>query len=123
MKTVKKLSIFAISAILAAGCTACAGNPPPADDDGQTPDASGGYQTPVVNTYDNKSYNEYLLGENTTIANQWKGYGIGDPFVMRYNGKYYLYVSSLDSEIGFRRSRKLGAHDGRGAERGLRFAG
>ncbi len=102
MKTVKKLSIFAISAILAAGCTACAGNPPPAGDDGQTPDASGGYQTPVVNTYDNKSYNEYLLGENTTIANQWKGYGIGDPFVMRYNGKYYLYVSSLDSEIGVR---------------------
>ena len=56
-------------------------------------------------TYDNKAYNEYLLGEDAVIDNQWPGYGIGDPFIMRYNGVYYLYVSSLDSEIGVRAYR------------------
>ena len=53
-------------------------------------------------TYDNKSFNEYLLGEDVKIANQWEGYGIGDPFIMRYNGMYYLYCSTLDSESGVR---------------------
>ena len=53
-------------------------------------------------TYDNKSFNEYLLGEDVKIANQWEGYGIGDPFIMRYNGMYYLYCSTLDSETGVR---------------------
>ena len=64
----------------------------------------GNYIDPntVFSTYDNKSYNEYLLGEEVKIANQWEGYGIGDPFIMRYNGMYYLYCSTLDSEIGVR---------------------
>ncbi|MBR2381215.1 MAG: family 43 glycosylhydrolase [Clostridia bacterium] len=56
----------------------------------------------AFSTYDNKSYNEYLLGEDVKIANQWEGYGIGDPFIMRYNGMYYLYCSTLDSETGVR---------------------
>ena len=30
----------------------------------------------------------------------WPGYGFGDPFVMRYNGVYYLYVSTKDGSIG-----------------------
>ncbi len=64
----------------------------------------GNYIDPntVFSTYDNKSYNEYLLGEEVKIANQWEGYGIGDPFIMRYNGMYYLYCSTLDSETGVR---------------------
>ncbi len=56
----------------------------------------------VFTTHDNKAYNEYLLGEEVQIANQWEGYGIGDPFIMRYNGMYYLYCSTLDSELGVR---------------------
>ncbi len=56
----------------------------------------------VFTTYDNLSYNDYLLGEESEIANQWEGYGIGDPFIMRYNGMYYLYCSTLDSELGIR---------------------
>lgn len=28
------------------------------------------------------------------IPNYWDAYGCGDPFVMRYNGMYYLYVST-----------------------------
>ncbi len=32
----------------------------------------------------------------------WPGYGFGDPFVMRYNGTYYLYVSTKDGSIGIK---------------------
>lgn len=32
----------------------------------------------------------------------WPGYGFGDPFVMRYNGTYYLYVSTKDGCTGIK---------------------
>ena len=32
--------------------------------------------------------------------NTWPDYGVGDPFVMRYNGRYYLYCSTKDGQIG-----------------------
>ena len=46
-------------------------------------------------TFNNK------FGEDL-IPDQWEGYGIGDPFVLRFNGKYYLYASTKDSEKGIR---------------------
>ena len=30
----------------------------------------------------------------------WDDYGFGDPFVMRYNGRYYLYPSTRDDSVG-----------------------
>lgn len=36
------------------------------------------------------------------IPNQWDGYGIGDPFVMRFNGVYYLFASTKDGQVGIR---------------------
>ena len=36
------------------------------------------------------------------IANQWTEYGIGDPFVYRFNGMYYLYCSTKNSQVGVR---------------------
>ena len=100
MKAIRNIGLFAVSAALLIGCTACGG--------GNGGGGGGGEKglDPVSNskvtTYNNKSYNEYLLGEDATIENQWEGYGIGDPFVMRWNGMYYLYVSTLDSAIGVR---------------------
>lgn len=35
-----------------------------------------------------------------TTENAWQGYGVGDPFVMRWNGRYYLYNSTKDGQIG-----------------------
>lgn len=46
-------------------------------------------------TYENK------FGEDK-IPGQWTDYGIGDPFVLRHNGKYYLYASTKNFEIGIR---------------------
>ncbi|NCA95363.1 MAG: hypothetical protein EOM74_00115, partial [Methanomicrobia archaeon] len=33
------------------------------------------------------------------MPNQWPNYGIGDPFVYRYNGTYYLYPSTSSSGV------------------------
>ena len=35
-----------------------------------------------------------------TLSGQWSAYGVGDPFVMRYKGVYYLYVSTKDNNVG-----------------------
>jgi hypothetical protein len=32
----------------------------------------------------------------------WADYGVGDPFVMRYNGRYYLYCSTKDGQVGIK---------------------
>ena len=49
----------------------------------------------TISTYQNP-----LLTYQTEHA--WPGYGFGDPFVMRYNGMYYLYVSTKDGSVGVR---------------------
>jgi xylan 1,4-beta-xylosidase len=39
--------------------------------------------------------------ENPFVLDQeWEDYGIGDPYVLRYDGKYYLYCSTKDRRIG-----------------------
>lgn len=55
-----------------------------------------------VTYYDNDDFNDYTkeAGESSTVSDQWENYGIGDPFVMRWNGMYYLYVSTKDGEYG-----------------------
>ncbi len=101
MKALKKVSALAISALLL-GAAACGS--PSGSSDSVFPVPPEGYRDPntAFTTYNNKDYNEYLTGDKTTISNQWEGYGIGDPFVMRHNGMYYLYCSTLDSELGVR---------------------
>ena len=36
------------------------------------------------------------------MSKLWASYGAGDPFIMRYDGKYYLYVSTKDGYYGVR---------------------
>ncbi len=45
-----------------------------------------------------KSYQNPLITPDT--PNAWENYGVGDPFVMRFNGRYYLYCSTKDGECG-----------------------
>jgi hypothetical protein len=40
--------------------------------------------------------------DETRIPEQWDGYGVGDPYVLRYNGEYYLYCSTKNSQVGVR---------------------
>lgn len=43
-------------------------------------------------------YKNPLIKANA--QNTWPDYGVGDPFVMRWNGRYYLYCSTKDGEVG-----------------------
>lgn len=40
--------------------------------------------------------------DETKIPGQWSEYGVGDPFVYRFNGRYYLYCSTKNFETGVR---------------------
>ncbi len=54
-------------------------------------------------TYDNGDFSEYDNGKterSDLLPDQWEEYGAGDPYVFRYNGMYYLYVSTRDRETG-----------------------
>ena len=50
---------------------------------------------------DNETFETF---ENPVISlddeNVWPDYGVGDPFVMRWNGMYYLYNSTKDFYVG-----------------------
>lgn len=56
-------------------------------------------------TYNNGDFCDYTgTGEqsNDFVPEQWPNYGIGDPYVFRFNGTYYLYCSSRDNWNGVR---------------------
>lgn len=36
------------------------------------------------------------------LPDEWAEYGIGDPFVFSYNGSYYLYASTRDTDAGIK---------------------
>lgn len=40
--------------------------------------------------------------DETKLPNQWEGYGTGDPFLMRWNGEYYLFPSTRNASTGYR---------------------
>lgn len=36
------------------------------------------------------------------LPEEWEDYGIGDPYVLRHNGMYYLYCSTKDFQVGIK---------------------
>lgn len=44
-----------------------------------------------------------------SLADEWEDYGIGDPYILKFNGTYYLYSSTRDTDTGIKvwRSRDL----------------
>ena len=61
--------------------------PPTLDPEGVPMDSIVTYQNPLL---------------TCRSESAWPGYGFGDPFVMRYNGVYYLYVSTKDGSVGIK---------------------
>ncbi|MBQ2713089.1 MAG: family 43 glycosylhydrolase [Clostridia bacterium] len=93
------LTVFCL--ILVLSFTACGGpKPGPQDKPDENNNLGKTEYNPI--TYDNVANNAFINGEDAAIEGQWAGYGMGDPYILRYNGMYYLYVSSLDSEYGVR---------------------
>lgn len=37
-----------------------------------------------------------------TLQNEWSLYGIGDPYILKHRGTYYLYVSTKDNNTGIK---------------------
>lgn len=37
-----------------------------------------------------------------TLPDEWEEYGLGDPFIFAFNGYYYLYVSTRDTDAGIK---------------------
>ncbi|WJH35705.1 glycoside hydrolase family 43 protein [Paenibacillus sp. CC-CFT747] len=35
-----------------------------------------------------------------TLPEEWEDYGIGDPYILRFDGRYYLYCSTKDNRSG-----------------------
>lgn len=71
---------------------------PPFESDSETDapdDEEEGMQFEEIEYYKNP-----LMTAETD--NAWPSYGFGDPFVMRHNGKYYLYVSTKDGSLGIK---------------------
>ena len=58
-----------------------------------------------VATYDNKDFSDWSQNGQTSdskLQDQWENYGVGDPYVLRFNGTYYLYCSTRDDRVGIR---------------------
>lgn len=54
-------------------------------------------------TYNNGDFSDYSPAgtvNSELLPDQWLEYGAGDPFLYRFNGMYYLYVSTRDNENG-----------------------
>lgn len=45
---------------------------------------------------------EHTYANPITLADEWGEYGLGDPFIFSYNGYYYLYVSTRDTDTGIK---------------------
>ncbi|MBQ2256051.1 MAG: family 43 glycosylhydrolase [Clostridia bacterium] len=105
----KRKSALILSLLLAVCTLACcqSGDPPPSPDSTTTtlPEQTQAELTddkeqqgvPMENV---TTYQNPLLDYQSDHA--WRGYGFGDPFVMRYNGTYYLYVSTKDGSVGIK---------------------
>jgi len=71
-----------------------------------TPETADTMDRENVTTGEEPETEEIMYYQNPILTadteNAWPGYGFGDPFVMRYNGVYYLYVSTKDGYTGIK---------------------
>lgn len=55
----------------------------------------------MILVYMNISFLAFSQWQNPiTVTGDWANYGIGDPFIMKYRGTYYLYSSTKDGQTG-----------------------
>lgn len=47
-------------------------------------------------------YNEMYANPFPSLEEEWEDYGNGDPYVLRHDGRYYLYVSTKDHRTGIK---------------------
>lgn len=103
-KIMKKLLVLIVAAILLLSFTACGGKGrAPYDIEKRTALNKGEqeYAFPARESYENDIEIEGQWGANPYTGADGQ-YGIGDPFVLRFDGKYYLYPSTSDGNCGIK---------------------
>lgn len=58
-------------------------------------------EVPVLEFSEDISMDETYTNQ-MTLEEEWPAYGIGDPYIMKYNGVYYLYVSTKGQHQGIK---------------------
>ncbi|MGM9647035.1 MAG: family 43 glycosylhydrolase [Eubacteriales bacterium] len=106
----KSLSILLAGTLLLGTLSACQSNPNQTENtSGATTDMNdptipiGGTPATEIDltaAEEIEYYQNPILTAKTKDA--WQNYGFGDPFVMRFNGVYYLYVSTKDGNPGIK---------------------
>ncbi|MCQ2742550.1 MAG: family 43 glycosylhydrolase, partial [Bacilli bacterium] len=90
MKKTAKYLLIPLSLGLLASC-----GPSISSESIPEPDSKGIKDLSVdVDFYDNNDFNDYATAGNSLIKGQQSGVGIGDPYILRYNGMYYLYAAN-----------------------------
>ena len=89
-----KIGSILISCVSLLALVACGGGEKPTTKD-EYDDETLASLPALRDTYTNDFQEDKIPG-------QWENYGVGDPFVYRYNGTYYLYVSTKDNFQGVR---------------------
>ncbi|VTR60177.1 Arabinoxylan arabinofuranohydrolase precursor [Actinobacillus pleuropneumoniae] len=63
---------------------------------------SGCDTTTKPEAVDMEIYNEMYANPFPSLEEEWEDYGNGDPYVLRHDGRYYLYVSTKDHRTGIK---------------------
>lgn len=119
---IKRIATTALSVLLLLSMTACAASE--AFPEGVTtaienakkdPELPSNYtnenlvDNPLIESVSGNMFtNPVLSPDNGELAwgtPSYGYYGIGDPFVMRWNGKYYLYSSTPDGKSGIKNAQ------------------
>lgn len=101
----KRISLILLVFILLFQLVACKNDPPTGDTESESASQSETQllapdipEEPKITIDDIKTYENNII--KTNDKDTWTNYGVGDPFVMRYNGRYYLYCSTKSGQIG-----------------------
>ena len=94
MKTNRVLYPLIFLGMVLPTLAACGGN----TGNGPIEENKGQKVSEKANYYHNNSYNDYVSNGDSSLLNQWDNYGFSSPFIMRYNGYYYLYSSTSNND-------------------------
>lgn len=102
----KKAISLILASLMLLSAVGCSGKKPADTTAATTTGDNGGDPTvnkeknelEVIDTSNVETFENPLITPGTKKA--WESYGVGDPFVMRWNGTYYLYCSTKDSNRG-----------------------
>ena len=95
-----KKSLILLGLSLSLGLVACGGQGASHPSTHESVDLDSMEQN-AVDSFDLRDTYTNKFGEDK-IPGQWTDYGVGDPFVLRYDGNYYLYCSTKNFEAGVR---------------------